>query len=166
MHFGETFMRAFVHLVAAALLFTLQVACDGPAASPAILTRPIHHQETGSADITSELSVAAVDYALAIDRAADLEPADSDGYQVLAVDERAPDGLRHVRLRQTHAGLPVVGAEIVVHAGSATFIGLDGFVVTGLDGLDTTSAIAAEQAIAAAEDELTAAASDPLELAP
>ncbi|HEU5058504.1 MAG TPA: M4 family metallopeptidase, partial [Kofleriaceae bacterium] len=71
------------------------------------------------------------------------------GYQVLSV-ATGPDGVRHARLQQLHAGVPVFGSEMLVHADGTTFLGSNGVVTRGLAGFDTTPALGAEDAVAIA----------------
>lgn len=63
------------------------------------------------------------------------------------------DQRRHVRLAQLHAGVPVIGAEVVVHLNDEKVLGISGNVVSDLAGVNVTpkmSAAAATQGAKAA----------------
>lgn len=67
--------------------------------------------------------------------------------------ESSPSGYRHVRLNQVYQGLPVVGAQVIVHFdASGAARGVNG-QYQPVSGVDTNPAIAAAAAIKAAMDD-------------
>jgi Zn-dependent metalloprotease len=78
--------------------------------------------------------------------------AKDSSFKVLSVSEHdAMDGLTHVRLQQTYQGLPVWGADSVVHLNGDTVVGAAGTVATKLAGTSTRIALAADDVIARAK---------------
>ena len=126
-------------------------ACAGERddASP-IVTAPVRHLEVTLAVAGDDLAAAAPGYVRSLDGELALGLSDQDEYQVRAVSS-GRDGLRHARLQQVHAGVPVHGAEIVVHADDSTFIGLNGYVTRHLDGFPVTPLVDQAAALAAAK---------------
>ena len=105
-------------------LAALLAACGGGSDdSGSIVTEAVNHQETENALAGPDLEVSAPDYMRTFDSSMELGLAGSD-YEVSSVFNG--DGLRHARLQQTYAGLPVFGAEVVVHADDTTFLGFNG----------------------------------------
>src|SRR5262245_39616162 len=132
-------------------------ACGGGDSSSSIVTEAVNHQETNNALAGPELEVAAPDYLLTYDDSMDLGLQGSD-YQVTSVFQSG--GLRHARMQQTYGGLPVFGADMVVHADDTTFLGFNGYVTKNLDGFDITTTVADSDALAAAKDDLSGGARD------
>ncbi|HEY8141061.1 MAG TPA: M4 family metallopeptidase [Kofleriaceae bacterium] len=126
-------------------------ACAPTSAEP-VATEPIRYLETAPRGVDGLLEAAALDYARSVEDALDLAPAGEDDYRVTSVV--AADGLRHVRLAQLHAGVPVVGGELVVHADDSVFLGLNGAVVRHLDDVPVAPTLSAEDATAAARADL------------
>jgi vibriolysin len=60
------------------------------------------------------------------------------------------DGRTHVRLKQRHAGVPVWGADVVVHATDSELVGVAGSVAI-VDHLDTAASLTPEAALAKAK---------------
>jgi pseudolysin/vibriolysin len=131
-------------------------ACGGGDSSSSIVTEAVNHQETENALAGPELEVAAPDYLLTYDDSMDLGLQGSD-YQVTSVFQDG--GLRHARMQQTYGGLPVFGADMVVHADDSTFLGFNGYVTKNLDGFDITTTVAESDALAAAKDDVSGGAS-------
>jgi bacillolysin len=61
-----------------------------------------------------------------------------------AVDEL---GMEHVRLQQAHRGVPVTGAELIVHLRGGRVISASGKALAKVDRIDTMPGIAAERAV-------------------
>jgi Zn-dependent metalloprotease len=143
-------LRRFVPIAA-----LLAVGCGdastggGPAA---VVTRPVWHMETANALVGADLQVAAIDYVRSFDGELGLGLGAEDDFTVTSISES--DGLRHVRLQQTHAGVPVVSSEVVVHADDTTFIGLNGTLTSNLDGFDITTTLTDADAMAVARTDL------------
>ena len=94
----------------------------------------------GMSDIESE----AIKYVRTYDSS--LRLTDDDGFNVkstrLGADKRT-----HVRLQQTYKGVPIWGADLVVHAAEGKFRGLNGTLAVHLPGIDTSPAIDADSAM-------------------
>jgi vibriolysin len=136
-----------------ALLGAALAGCHGEA-DPAITTRPVRHLELALAPVGADLARAAPAYLADLDDQLGLDlPAEAE-YQVRSIAAGA-DGLRHVRMQQLHAGVPVRGAELVVHADDTTFLGFNGILTRGLDGFPVVPAVAQEAALEAARSERT-----------
>ena len=94
----------------------------------------------GASDIENE----AIKYVRTYDSS--LRLTDDDGFSVkstrLGADKRT-----HVRLQQTYKGVPVWGADLVVHAAEGKFRGLNGTLAVHLPGVDTTPGIDADNAM-------------------
>lgn len=76
------------------------------------------------------------------------------------VSKVGKDGLRHVRLIQLHAGIPVLGGDLVVHLKGEKILSMSGNVIRGLGSLDTTAVIDANQARDAAHGAYLARVTD------
>ena len=126
----------------------LAAACAGGGDPSPIVTEPVHHMEVANALAGADLRVAAPDYVRSFDDALDLGLSTADEYA--AGEVFASNGLRHVRLQQVHAGLRVVGAEIVVHADDTTVLGFNGYVTGHLDGFEVAAGVSGDDALAAA----------------
>jgi Zn-dependent metalloprotease len=133
------------------------VGCGGESADDPIATVPVHHMETGLAPVGGDLAAAAQTYVLA--RAGELGLGLSAGDRFAVLRISAADGIQHIRLQQEHRGLPVIGSEIVVHAGDVTFLGFDGYATGHLDGLPLTPSLSEADALAAARQEIAGGAS-------
>jgi len=147
------FVSNLTGFAAAALL----AACGGSDDSGSIVTEAVNHQETETALAGEDLQVAAPDYLLTFNDSMSLGLSPNDEYSVTSVFNG--DGLRHARMQQTYAGVPVFGAEVIVHADDTTFLGFNGYVTKNLDGFDITTSIADADALAAAKDDLSGGAS-------
>jgi Zn-dependent metalloprotease/subtilisin-like proprotein convertase family protein len=94
----------------------------------------------GATDIENE----AIKYVRTYDSS--LRLTDDDGFTVkstrLGADKRT-----HVRLQQTYKGVPIWGADLVVHAAEGKFRGLNGTLAVHLPGLDTSPGIDADSAM-------------------
>ena len=127
-------------------------ACSGEGSRSPIVTQPVRHLEVTLTPAGEDLAAAAPAYARSLDVELDLGLSIDDDYQVISVTV-GRDGLRHARLQQVHAGVPVEGAELVVHADETTFLGLNGYLTRHLDGFDVSAAIDRAGALAAARAE-------------
>jgi Zn-dependent metalloprotease len=86
--------------------------------------------------------------------AAEIGGAKQPQFAVLNVTEvDAQDGLAHVRLQQTIDGLPVWGADNVVHLDADNVLGATGAIVRGVDKVSTSTTLSAATAIAKAKTE-------------
>src|SRR5678815_3018385 len=103
-----------------ALWLAVLSACSSGETAP-VTTAAVHYAEVALTPTGGELGAAAADYVVSHDRDLDLGLAADDDYRVVSVSEEQ-HGLRHVRLQQVHAGVPVWGAEIAVHADDTTFL--------------------------------------------
>ena len=102
--------------------------------------------------LTGDLGPATVGFV----RASDELTSTDDDWRVRSIGN-GPDGSRHVRLDQLHAGVKVWGADIVVHVGAdGRFAWADGNLVRGLSGLNVTPTLAAADALAKARAEYAA----------
>jgi Zn-dependent metalloprotease len=128
-------------------------ACSSSSGEPAaITTRSIWRMDTATTVVSGDLEVAAIDYLKGLDGELELGLSALDDFTVLSISEK--DGLRHVRLQQTHAGLPVVRSQVVVHADDTTFIGLNGTVTGNLEGFDITTTVTDGEAMGLAKVDL------------
>jgi len=149
-------MSRVVAAVAAGFLFAAcnqplpsTVPADGTVPPDRAELRPIRLEEkhgtgVGSVDVTT----ASLDYVRA--RRALLGLGDRDDLEVIAT-RKGPAGLNHVRLQQTYEGIPVWGADVVVHSSDTTFKSLAGNLTVGLKDLDTAPAIDAGTALFSAK---------------
>ncbi len=129
-------------------------ACGGSDDSGGkVVTQPVNVQETENALAGPDLEVAAVDYVRTYNDALDMGLSANDDYDVFQVSES--DGLRHARMQQLYAGVPVFGSDLVVHADESTFLGFNGMVTKNLDGFDVTTQVAEDAAMSAAKDDLS-----------
>ena len=128
-------------------------ACGGSDDSGKVVTEAVNHQETANALAGPDLEVAAADYVRTYNDQLDLGLSASDDYDVFNVSES--DGLRHARMQQLHAGVPVFGTDLVVHADDTTFLGFNGYVTKNLEGFDVTTSFAEDAAMNAAKDDLS-----------
>jgi Zn-dependent metalloprotease len=136
-----------------ALLALVCAACSqAPSPSP-VVTEPVWHLEVAMATVEGEVGPAAVTYL----GDADLGLSDEEELVVHSVST-GTDTLRHVRLQETHRGVPVLGSEIAVHADDTTFLGYGGTVTRNLEGVPVEPSIDGEEALAIARDHLAAAA--------
>ena len=132
-------------------------ACGGSDDSGKVVTEAVNHQETENALAGPDLEVAAVDYVRTFNDDLDLGLSSNDEWDVYQVFES--NGLRHARLQQMYAGVPVFGVDLVVHADDTTFLGFNGYVTKNLDGFDVTTTVDVDAAFAAAKDDLSGGAS-------
>jgi len=139
-----------------ALWLAVLVGCGSNESAP-ITTAPVRYFETALTPAGGDLGPAAADYVMSHEGDLELHLAADDEYRVLSVSARQ-HGLRHVRLQQVHAGVPVLGGEILVHADDTTFLGFNGAVTGNLDGFAVTPSIDEASALAVAERERTAGA--------
>jgi len=140
--------RAGVFVVASLALAT---ACGGGEGSGEIVTESVRHLEVANALASGDLHVAAADYARRVADELGIDLSTGDDFEVVSLAAREPNGLRHVRLQQTHGGVPVLGSDLVVHADETTFLGLNGFLTRNLDGFDLTATVSETDATAIAE---------------
>src|SRR5688572_25234772 len=86
-------------------------ACSGEG-SKAIVTEPVRHLEVNLTPAGEDLAAAAPEYVRSLDGELGLGLSAEDEYEVVSV-AAGRDGLRHARLQQVHAGVPVHGAELM-----------------------------------------------------
>jgi pseudolysin/vibriolysin len=124
------------------------LASCGPQQGPGdpIVTEPVWHAEVSVARVHGELAGAAITY---LEGRPDVALAAGDAWQLISV-HRGQDGLGHVRLQQTHDGVPVLGSEVAVHADETLFMGYAGSVTRNLDDFDAAPTVDASEAVAAA----------------
>ena len=144
-------------LVAACTTF----ACGTSEEAPDIALEAIRTFETGYALAPGDLEVGAVDYVRRVASDTGIGLSSGDDLDVRAVLQGSRDGLRHVRLKQTYGGLPVMGSEVVVHADETTFLGINGYLTRNLDGFDTSPTIADDEAVSVARADRSAPADAP-----
>ena len=132
------------------------LACGGGDDSSGIAIEPFRHLETANTLAPGELEVGAIDYVRSLAAEAGLGLSAGDDFQVRTVLQGSRDGLRHVRLRQTYAGVEVLGSEVVVHADDTTFLGVNGYLTRNLEGFDVTPEVAGDQAVAIAKADRSA----------
>jgi vibriolysin len=123
--------------VRALTLVSLASACSNGGGGSTIVTEPVRHLEVSLAPAGADLTTAAPAYVAGLDDQLGLGLSADDEYQVMSVSTGA-DGLRHARMQQMHAGVPVHAAELVVHADDSTFLGFNGYVTKHLDGFSVT----------------------------
>jgi len=137
----------------------LAAACSGEGGGAnAIVTRSVSHLDVTLSPVTGDLASAAPGYVKSLEGELGLGLSDDDTYQLVKV-VNGRDGLRHARLQQVHAGVPVEGGQLVVHADDSTFIGLNGYVTENLGGFGVAPAVDEEGALDAARSERAAGAS-------
>jgi vibriolysin len=141
-------------LLAALLVCSAGCSQDGAGSSP-IVTEPVWHLEVDNRLVDGEAGPAAVKYLEAF--AGELGLSGEEEWQVLSVS-RGGDGLAHVRVQETHRGVPVLGSEIAVHADQTTFIAWGGKVTRNLEGFEVEPAVTAAQATASFKEAHAAAA--------
>jgi Zn-dependent metalloprotease/subtilisin-like proprotein convertase family protein len=106
---------------------------------------PVRITEKNEAPVASDdIERAAIDYVRTYD--ADLRLGPNDDFSVKSA-KLGNDKLTHVRLQQTYQGIPVWGADVVVHASSVQFRGLNGALAVNLPNIDLDPAIAANEAL-------------------
>ncbi len=138
-------------------LVTAAGCSGGGGGEQTIVTEAVRHREVSLTLASADLEVAASDYVKGLDGELALGLSADDEYQVTSVSTGA-DGLRHARLQQLHGGVPVWGAEIVVHADDTTFLGFNGYVTKNLAGFPVTPSVDETSALAAARADRTAGA--------
>jgi len=154
---GCSFVRALACL---ALAVPFAAACgDSGDGGRGIVTESVRHMEIANALAGADLQVEAIDYVRGFEESLALGLSSGDDYDVISIAEH--DGLRHVRMAQTYAGVPVVGSQIMVHADDTTFLGFNGTVTKNLDGFDVTTTVSDGEALAIAKADL--AGDTPLE---
>ncbi|HEU5058505.1 MAG TPA: hypothetical protein VFU21_18360, partial [Kofleriaceae bacterium] len=85
----------------------LVTACSNPGGGgEPIVTEPVRHLEVSLAPAGGDLAASAADYVLS----AGLGLTDQDDFEVIAT-LTGPDRVRHARLQQVHAGVPVFASE-------------------------------------------------------
>src|SRR5688572_14061166 len=136
-----------VHIVVRLTAVTfLAAACGGKGEPPPeIVTEPIRHMEINSALAGADFGPSSIGYVL--DTAAALGLGLSSGDDYAVVSETTTPGLRHIRLQQTHQGVPVFGSVVVAHADDTTYLGFNGTVTRHLEGFDITTTVRAGEAV-------------------
>jgi Zn-dependent metalloprotease len=136
------------------LLVSALAACADDAPAPSV-TRWLRHQEAANALAGEDLGADATAYVASLDADLDLALSSDDGWEVMSISRAGLTGLRHARLQQVHAGVPVFGCQLLVHADDTTFVGLNGRYTAHLDGLDVEPAVSGDEALAIAEEHLS-----------
>ncbi len=137
-------------LACLALVVPFAAACgDSGDGGRVIVTESVRHMEIANALAGADLQVEAIDYVRGFEESLALGLSSGDDYDVISIAEH--DGLRHVRMAQTYAGVPVVGSQIMVHADDTTFLGFNGTVTKNLDGFDVTTTVSDGEALALAQ---------------
>ncbi len=106
-----TYLRA-----ALAVAVTSTLACGTSEESSNIALEAFRHLETDNALAPGDLEVGAIDYVRRVAGDTGFGLSSGDDLEVRAVLQGNRDGLRHVRLKQTDRGVPVMGSEVIVHA--------------------------------------------------
>ena len=134
-----------------AALSVLAVACasgnpgnQSPSGSHSPVVQPVHLIEKANAPMSGDAAVAAVQYVR--DHDSDLDLSNADDFSVLSVRQSA-DKRTHVRMQQTYQGLPVWGADIVVHGASGHFHGINGTLALHLPSMDLNPTLTADEAL-------------------
>jgi vibriolysin len=143
---SDAMNRTFARPTLVSSALCLAAACGGDSAAP-IVTEPVRHAEVDLTPVGADLAADAVIYA-----GERVGLADGDELEVLSV-RRGPDGLRHVRLRQVHRGVPVFGTEIAVHADATTYLGFAGRMTRNLGDMDLAPLVDRSGALATARAE-------------
>jgi vibriolysin len=107
-----------------------------------IVTEPVWHLETSSRVVAGEPGAAAIAYLADQPRGLSAE----EDLAVISVVAGA-DRLQHVRLQESHRGLPVLGSEIAVHGDRTTFVAYGGTVTRNLEGFEVVPAIDGDRAL-------------------
>jgi Zn-dependent metalloprotease/subtilisin-like proprotein convertase family protein len=108
--------------------------------------QPIHLLNVDDVTVQGDVSSAAVDYAKHR-----IDTISGDDDFVVRKTLTGMDGNNHVRMAQVHAGVPVFGGDIVVHADGAKFLALTGNIIKNLDGFDVEPTLDAATALASAK---------------
>ena len=145
----DTCTSWFACCLSAALVTS--AACGEGGGAADIETGPVRHMEAGVMEVGGELAARAPDYVRLLGRDLELGLSASDDLAVRSIVRGTGDGLHHVRLQHMHAGVPVVGSELVVHADETTFLGFNGVLTRHLDGFDVTPALSGPEALAIAQ---------------
>ena len=124
------------------ILFACAACSQVTGGAPEPVSEPVWHLEVSNHRVEGELGAAALGY-LADE---DLGLSAEEDFAVLSVAGGA-DTLRHVRVQETHLGVPVLGSEIAVHADDTTFLAYGGTVTRNLEGFDVTPAIDGDRAV-------------------
>lgn len=147
---------------ALALTSSVAVACgptsfgdpsDRPESPPEI--QPIRFVEKAGTAVGSDMTEAALTYAR--DSISAFRPTDQSDFHVLG-HNKGKDGLDHIRLQQTHLGVPVYSADVVVHASANEFLHMGGRLGVGIDYMDVDPTLAGSEALAVAQAEYASAA--------
>jgi Zn-dependent metalloprotease len=152
--------RRLIRSMVAMTVVAWAAACAGKDEAAGIATEPFRHLETANALAPAELEVGASDYVRRVASGAGFALSAADDLEVRSVVQGRRGGLRHVRLKQTYGGVPVLGSEVVVHADDTTFVGINGYLTRDLDGFDITPVIGADEAVAIARRDRAAGAEE------
>jgi len=150
------FMRESAVVRARWLTLVAVAACGGTDSASEITTAPVRHMEVDNALADVDLAASAVDYVRRVAGDLDLGLSGADDFEALNSLEQA--GVRHLRLRQTHLGVPVLASEVVVHADDTTFLGFNGVLTGNLENFEVAPVVAEAEAMAAAVADRSAGA--------
>lgn len=116
----------------------------------------VRFSDKAQTPLSGDLGQAALDYV----RGTPELTASADTDWTVRAAGMGADGVNHVRLDQTHDGVKVWGADVVLHASMTTIKGVNGTILTGVDGFDTAPSLSADDALALAHDGYAAGAKD------
>jgi vibriolysin len=149
--------RSLRRFVAAVLWLTAASSgCGDGGPSEEISTAPVRHMELSTALAGADLPPDAIDYVRRVAGELDLGLSPGDDFDVLSLDMRG--GIRHLRLRQTYLGVPVLASEVIAHADDTTFLGFNGVLTAHLEGFDVAPITSEAEATATAEADRAAGA--------
>jgi len=131
--------------LSASILLAVPAACGEDGSPPEITTASVWHQDVVLTPAGPDLASAAPAYLRSLDGELELALSSADDWEVLSITQAS--GLRVARLRQTHDGVPVFGAEVAVRADASTFLSLSGYATGNLDGFDITTTVDRDEAI-------------------
>jgi len=138
--------RAVLAVFLAGSLQPISAGCShqGADTSP-IVTETVRQLDTANTLIQGDFAPASVTYLDGF--AADLGVSSEEDWEVLSTTA-GQDGLQHVRLQETHRGVPVLDSIVAVHGDETTFLLYAGRVTRHLEGFEVEPQVSEEDAIA------------------
>ena len=138
------------------LILVLVAGCTQQGATLVpITTEAVWHADVSNTTVEGgEIGPAAATYLDGF--AADLGMSSEEEWEVMSTTAGS-DGLRHVRLRETHRGVPVLDSIVAVHADETTFLLYAGRVTRNLEGFEVEPLVTGDAAIARFKQEHAAA---------
>lgn len=131
-------MTTMKTLYGLSLLVLAHGACDGAAEPPPLESQQLSPVRIAAAAPLDKASPEAAAQAYATRQLPELGKHASWKVRASKVGK---DGLRHVRLVQLHAGVPVLGGDVVVHMKGEKVRSMSGNVIRGLGDLDVTPTV-------------------------